>query len=170
MKGQVGVDDTVQQLHKEGVDNHGCDTVLPATTSHPSGEPLDSFGLGFSSLENDWELARSWECEELGTTTHQIVDVQGRLRQSLPFWYEVLKAPPPVLDWIQSGYRWPLHYMPTPFEQGNHKSALDHLDFVSECTGAAKKYCRCVWEVQLKPVVCSPLSVVSNHEGKRRLR
>ena len=61
------------------IDNHGCDTVLPATTSHPSGEPLDSFGLGFSNLENDWELARSWECEELGTTTHQIVDVQGRL-------------------------------------------------------------------------------------------
>ena len=73
VKGQVeGVDGTVQQLHKEGVDNHGC---VPATTSHPSGEPLDSFGLGFSNLENDWELARSWECEELGTTTHQIVDV-----------------------------------------------------------------------------------------------
>jgi len=45
--------------------------------SYCSGEPLDSSGLGFSKLENDWELARSWEWEKLGTTTHQIVDVEG---------------------------------------------------------------------------------------------
>ena len=163
VKGQVaiGADGTVQQLPKEGVDDQ-CNTV------QPSEEPLDSFGLGFSSLEDDWELARTWEWEELGTTAHQIVDVQGRLRQCLPFWSEVLKAPPPVIDWIQNGYRLPLQYVPTPFEQGNHKSAMDHLDFVSESVRELLNN-RCVREVQSRPVVCSPLSVVSNHERKYRL-
>jgi len=55
--------------------------------------------------------------------------------------------------------------MPTPFEQGNHKSTLDHLDFVSESKRELLNN-RCVREVSSKPVVCSPLSVVSNHEGK----
>ena len=114
---------------KESVDGQGH---TAAGTTQLIGEPQDSFGLGFSSLENDWELARSWEWEELGITTHQIVDVQGRLRQCLPFWSKVLKAPPLVIDWIQNGYRLPLQYMPIPFEQGNHKSAMGRLEFVSE--------------------------------------
>jgi len=125
----VGADGTVQQIFKEGVDDQEHNV---AKTAKLSGEPLDNFGLGLSSLDNDWELARSWEWEELGITTHQIVDVQGRLRQCLPFWSKVLKAPPLVIDWIQNGYRLPLQYMPIPFEQGNHKSTMGRLEFVSE--------------------------------------
>ena len=154
--------ETSQQLFKDGVDSHGCASLLPA------GEPVNSFGLGPSNLDNDWELARSWECEEQGTTAHQIVDVQGRLRQCLRFWSETLKAPPPVDDWIQSGYRLPLQYLPTPFEQGNHRSTLDHLDFASESVQELVNN-RCVREVPEKPMVCSPLSVVLNQEGKCRL-
>ena len=130
-----------------------------------SSEPFDSFGLSPTSFENEWELARSWECEELGTTSPQIVDVQGRLKQHIPFWS---KAPTPVVDWIQNGYRLPLQFMPTPFEQGNHKSTWDHIDFVMESVQELLNN-RCVQEVKTKPVVCSPLSVVSNHEGKCKL-
>jgi len=167
VKGQtVGVDGTVQQFLKEGVDGLGHTKDLPVGTTQLSGEPLDSSGLGFSSLENNWELARSWEWVELETTTHQIVDVQGRLRQCLPFWSEVLKAPVPVIHWIQSGYT----CRSTLFEQGqgNHKSTLVHLLFVSESVRELL-FNRSVREVQSKPLVCSPLSVVPNHEGKCRL-
>ena len=58
--------------------------------------------------------------------------------------------------------------MPTPFEQCNHKSTLDHLDFVSESVLELVNN-RCVREVQERPVICSPLSVVVNYEGKCRL-
>ena len=78
-----------------------------------SGEPVNSFGLSPTSFENEWELTRSWEFEELGTTSPQIVDVQGRLKQHLLFWSKVLGAPTPVVDWIQNGYRFPLQFMPT---------------------------------------------------------
>ena len=30
-------------------------------------EPLDSFGLCSTGFENEWELARSWEWENMGT-------------------------------------------------------------------------------------------------------
>ena len=58
--------------------------------------------------------------------------------------------------------------MPTPLEQGNHKSALDHCVFVTESVQELIKN-RCVREAKQKPVVCSPLSVVANREGKLRL-
>ena len=113
------------------------------------------------------ELARSWELEE-GDTQIQVVDVQGRLRRNVKFWSEVLGAPGPVIDWIENGYKLPLQFMPTPFEQCNHKSALGHHEFVSNSVLDLIKN-RCVREVQGKPLVCSPLSVVANREGKFRL-
>ena len=83
VKGQIkGVDKTTQQLCKEGVDSQRLASDSSGSTSEPTRIPLDSFGLGFSSLGNDWELARSWECEELRVTTCQILDVQGRLLKS----------------------------------------------------------------------------------------
>ena len=45
---------------------------------------------------------------------------------------------------------------------------MDHIDFVSESIWKLVNH-RCVREVQTKPVVGSPLSVVTNHEGKCRL-
>jgi len=58
--------------------------------------------------------------------------------------------------------------MPTPFEQGNHKSTLEHIEFVSDSIRELVNN-RCAREVQVKPLVCSPLLVVTNNEGKCRL-
>jgi len=93
------------------------------------------------------------------------VDVQGRLKQNILFWSKVLMTPALVIDWIQNGYRLPLQFMPTPSEQGNHKSTLD---FVTESVQELLNN-RSVREVTTKPTICSPLSVVANHSGKYRL-
>jgi len=48
----------------------------------------------------DWDgenpnMSKYWEVEQ--DTPQQVLDVQGRLKQYLLFWKEVLQAPPPVL-------------------------------------------------------------------------
>ena len=58
--------------------------------------------LTHDELDTSDNLAKFWEAE--GSTPVQISDVQGRLKQKLPFWKEVLQAPPPVLDCIEHGY------------------------------------------------------------------
>ncbi|XP_065915901.1 uncharacterized protein [Dysidea avara] len=192
-----GVDETAQQNcklteYKEGVDktpSQSSENLIPSvdglelTTTGPAGacggqealdsehvppEPLDSFGLGSASFENEWELARSWEWENMGARGPQIVDVQGRLKQNILFWSKVLMAPATVIDWIQNGYRLPLQFMPTPFEQGNHKSTGDYKDFVTDSVQELVNN-RCVREVGTRPTICSPLSVVASHSGKHRL-
>ena len=73
-----------------------------------------------------------------------------------------------MLEWIRDGYKLPLLYAPAPYEHSNHSSALDHHNFVTENIKELLAN-RCVREVKEKPFVCSPLSVVTNHEGKCRL-
>jgi len=114
------------------------------------------------------EFSRSWEAEEQGTTDQQVVDVQGRLRECIGFWTEVLQAPANVLDWIQNGYKLPLMYAPSPFEQCNHASAFNQQKFVTDTIKELLAN-RCIREVKEKPFICSPLSVVTNQEGKCRL-
>ena len=111
------------------------------------------------------DLMRTWDYEESG---HQITDVQGRLLANVNFWEQELKAPSIVIEWIKQGYKLPLLSLPDPFERANHKSALENKDFVS---GALKDLVnnRCVLEVCSVPRVCSPLSVVTNSSGKKRL-
>ena len=91
--------------------------------------------------------------------------MQGRLSKAYTFWKDTLHAHELVLDWIQTGYKLPLLCVPTPYSQGNHRSALQHAEFVSEELTAN----RCVIQVSAKPFICSPLSVVVNSEGKSRL-
>lgn len=57
---------------------------------------------------------------------------------------------------------------PDPVVRINHVSALDEEDFVSS---EIKKLVEtsCVVESKVCPTVCSPLSVVSNSKGKKRL-
>jgi len=112
-------------------------------------------------LEGD----RSWEIEDQKDTSQQVVDIQGRLQKCLSFWTEVLHAPALVLDWIQNGYKL---YAPIPFEQNNHNSAFNHTRFVSDSVQELQAN-RCVREVEERPFICSPLSVVTNQEGKHRL-
>ena len=108
------------------------------------------------------------QCWEIQEGELQIADVQGRLKQSLVFWQETLQAPSMVLEWIQIGYKLPLQYLPDPYSQSNHTSALSHHSFVTEAVSQLLIN-RCVRKVDEKPYVCSPLSVVQNAEGKLRL-
>ena len=101
-------------------------------------------------------------------TPQQVLDVQGRLKQCLPFWREVLQAPPPVLEWVEYGYRLPLKHDPPPYCRQNHSSTEVHKTFVEEAVHDLLEN-RCVRRVDQKPIVCSPLSVVSNSAGKLRL-
>ena len=40
------------------------------------------------------------QADEFELTNGQILDVQGRLKQHLSFWVDVLHAPALVIDWI----------------------------------------------------------------------
>ena len=111
-----------------------------------------------------------WEVSEnsLQSDNRQILEVQVRLKASSKFWTEVLHAKPPVIDWIQDGYKLPLLSLSPVFYQANHKSAIDNHEYVSEAIQALLKY-RCIQVVATRPHICSPLSVVINDVGKKRL-
>ena len=90
------------------------------------------------------------QCWEIQEGEPQIVNVQGRLKQSLVFWQETLQAPSMVLEWIQIGYKLPLQYLPDPYSQSNHTSALSHHSFVTEAISQLLTN-RCVRKVDEKP-------------------
>lgn len=111
------------------------------------------------------DVGRAWEvCQEEA----QLVDVQGRLSKCIAFWENELKAPPPVLECIREGYKLPLLDIPAMYHKCNAKSALDAKEFV---TNSLKELLqnRCIRKVDTRPHVCSPLAVVTNGEGKKRL-
>ena len=111
------------------------------------------------------DVHRFWELEEGGG---QIQDVQGRLKGSLSFWQEVLEAPSPIVECIKGGYKLPLLSLPLPFSRPNQRSALINADFVEGCIKELLEN-RCIHSVTTRPHICSPLSVVSNREEKKRL-
>ena len=57
---------------------------------------------------------------------------------------------------------------PPQFSRPNHQSALDNAEFV-EASLAELLANRCARTVAGEPHICSPLSVVSNRAGKKRL-
>ena len=68
-----------------------------------------------------------WEAEAVSSrpsTQLSYNSVQGRLKERILFWKEVLEAPEAVLRTIESGYVLPLKSEPTTFVQGNQQSAL----------------------------------------------
>ena len=117
-------------------------------------DPLDMHGI-----------RRFWELEQGGG---QIQDVQGRLKANLNFWRDVSEAPVPIVECIESGYKFPLLTLPPPFSKLTHSSALSNASFVE---GSIKELLEKRWirKVSTRPHVCSPLSVVSNREDKKRL-
>ena len=79
---------------------------------------------------NEPVVSRFWEAEACMPTSQDCV--QGRLKQSLAFWKDVLQAPPSILECIENGYSLPLKFLPPPHSQTNHKSAELHHEFVDE--------------------------------------
>ena len=130
-------------------------------------ENTDS-SAGEGNTGDEIMVNKFWETDQEACvpTSHECV--QGRLRQSLAFWKDVLQAPPPIIECIEKGYRLPLKFLPPPHSQGNHKSTEIHHKFVDEAIQNLVQN-RCVIRVDQKPYVCSPLSVVSNSSGKSRL-
>ena len=108
------------------------------------------------------ELQRYWELEQSET---QILDVQGRLKNQLSFWKEVLQAPVPIIEHISEGYKQPL-LSPPPTYSGS--SAHHNADFVSSAIVELLQN-RCVRKISYRSHICSPLSVVSNGAGKLKL-
>ena len=73
-----------------------------------------------------------------------------------------------IIDCIKEGYKLPLLSLPEPFKRHNHKSALQDKEFVTQAISDLI-HNRCVAKVEDAPLVCSPLSVVVNDSGKKRL-
>ena len=105
--------------------------------------------------------SRCWEVQECDVHENS---VRGRLKGCLAFWKEELDAPPWILNTIENGYVLPFYNEPAPYSRPNQKSAMVERDFVNKL--AAGGYIEVAPEV---PQVCSPLSVITNQPGKKRL-
>ena len=115
-------------------------------------------------LENDLP-STYWEAEQGDS---QITQVQGRLKDNISFWEDILKPAPWILGCIKEGYKLPLRQLPGRFSQPNQKSALENKEFVSQALEELQQN-KCIVRVHERPYICSPLSVASNSQGKLRL-
>lgn len=127
-------------------------------------------GVGQLTVEVDKveEFDTSWLEEELLEKCIPCLSVRGRLKSRAEFWSNTLNASSFVKEIVQSGYRLPFLHYPVPMSMRNHRSALENDEFVysaiEELVSAS-----CVVECKDCPTVCSPLMVVHNARGKRRL-
>ena len=122
-------------------------------------------GDGGPSADYEHEFGRVWEVDQ---GEDQIVDVQGRLCKRIAFWEHELKTTHPLFEFIQEGYKLPLLRVRSVFYKDNAKSATGNSEFV---TDAIIELCknRCIQKVESRPHICSPILVVSNSQGKKRL-
>ena len=88
---------------------------------------------------------RTWEAEAVSPDCCDM-SVQGRLKEKIQFWRDVLKAPSTVLNTIESGYVLPLKSEPTPNIQCNQQSAIVNADFVQQSVSELMMN-RCVKQV-----------------------
>ena len=116
-------------------------------------------------MEDDPSFRRVWEISQ---EEGQVCDVQGRLCNCIAIWEQELKATGPVLDWIRVGYKLPLLTEPGAHYRANAKSALVNSEFVTKAIMELEEN-RCIRKVKERPQMCSPLSVVANSKGKKRL-
>ena len=143
---------------------HQTENENPQSSS-AGAEVMGCSGWQVDGPPESLELGRHWELEH---NPEQTTDVQGRLRDQVSFWRDTLQAPEPIIDSISNGYKLPLLSGPPQYIKPNQKSALDNAEFV-ETSLVDLLSNRCVLKVAEMPHVCSPLSVVSNRVGKKRL-
>lgn len=145
---QDGVDGVVQDGADDVVQD-GVDVVVQdgVDVSEHSGWP-----------NQDWE----YEAED------KPARVKGKLARCVTFWKEVIQAPSYVLDIVQSGYVMPFCTEPPKYYRANQRSALENPSFVSCAIDELLADGR-VRSVEEQPHVCSPLAVVTNKLGKKRL-
>ena len=155
--------DQVRKSNKEGDLLETCSAEL-ADGSEQCND-LQGVGSCEENSELDPDSGRCWELEQGDPQTS---DVQGRLHVNVTFWEQVLEAPPQIIDCIKEGYKLPLLSLPEPYSKPNHKSALQNKEFVSQAISDLIKS-RCVVKIEDIPPICSPLSVIVNNSGKKRL-
>ena len=152
---------------KHMADESMCDSSdVMGNMTHSSGEcEKKKLTPGMVAGEDEGQWGRCWEEQEGEAGSFS---VRGRLRNCVEYWDQVLHAPPWVLDTVRNGYIIPFYLLPTPYSRPNQRTALLEREFVNGS----------VWELQKggyievakeTPVVCSPLSVVRNGVGKKRL-
>jgi len=95
-------------------------------------------------------LKSFWKVEE---GQSQVVDVQGRLRQSLEFWENTLQPAPWIISYIRDDYKLPLRAIPDKYRRPNQSSALKHKDFVSVAIQELEQN-RCIIKVQIFVAHC----------------
>ena len=80
----------------------------------------------------------------------------------------MIKAPATIISTIEGGYVLPHKSEPTSYVRGNHQSACKNSLFIQE---SLSELCTtgCAVEVSARPIIFSPLSVVENSSGKKRL-
>ena len=89
----------------------------------------------------------------------QVYCILGERAESLPF--QFLN----VSEWVISCL---LLSIPGAYHKCNAKSALDAREFVTSSLEELVQN-RCIRKVDARPHVCSPLSVITNSQGKKRL-
>ena len=94
--------------------------------------------------------------------------VQGMLKAHSEFWVTELDPSSFVKDIVLHGYRLPLLTVPDPIFRLNHVSVLSEADFISAEIERLLE-AACIAEADSCPKVCSPLLVVCNARGKKRL-
>jgi hypothetical protein len=97
-----------------------------------------------------------------------VVVVKGKLKKHISICRDQIRVPTAIINVIDTGYVLPLKSEPTPYFHANHRSANRHSSFVQE---SVSELCAtgCVVEVSTRPSICSPLSVVENKTGMKRL-
>ena len=100
-----------------------------------------------------------YEYEEGGSPV-----IFDRLKSALPYWRDVVKAPPSVLNVVEAGYRIDFVTTPPPSSFKNNKSALRNAEFVTQAVTELLEL-NVIDEVHEIPYFCSPLSVAEN--GKK---
>ena len=117
------------------------------------------------ACEGEGGHGRCWEVQEGDAGAFS---VRGRLGNCVQYWEQVLHAPPWVLDTVRNGYILPFYSLPTPYSRPNQRTALLEREFVNGAVSDLQNggY---IEEAKEPPVVCSPLSVVMNGVGKKRL-
>ena len=132
---------------------------------HSGGECTKELTPDIVAGEGEGGHGRCWEVQEGDAGAFS---VRGRLGNCVQYWEQVLHAPPWVLDTVRNGYILPFYSLPTPYSRPNQRTALLEREFVNGAVSELQNggY---IEEAKEPPVVCSPLSVVMNGVGKKRL-
>ena len=106
--------------------------------------------------------------ESISQEEGETVSLQGRLSNHAGFGLNDRDASSFVRGIILRGYHLPFAVSPWPVFKLNHRSALQHEQFVS-AANSELLMAGCIVQSNERPWVCSPLSVVENVNGKLRL-